>query len=304
MFSSARPLHSRFRLVARSGITCGVHVFLNGESVPEERAVVPVTDRGFLYGDGLFETVRVVGGKPFRWPQHLRRLRQGAAFLGLRVPLDDAALTRALADLLRQNDLADAVARITLTRGSGMRGYSPKGADRPTLLITTHPFDPAPVHAPPAQWKLVTASLRVAAGDPLANLKTANKLLNVLARAEAETRGAHEAVLVNTAGHVVEAAAANLFWIDRGTVCTAPLDAGALEGVTRALVLEICRGLSLPTALRAVTPAELAAMDGVFLTLSTLGIVEAVELDGVALSRSPLVPRLAESLGLQVLAEC
>jgi branched-chain amino acid aminotransferase len=280
-----------------------VHVFLNGEIVPEDCARVPVSDRGILYGDALFEAILVARGKPFRWPQHLLRLRKGAAFLGIRVPATDAELAAALGELLRVDGLSDAIARITLTRGSGPRGYSPKGADLPTLFITCHPL-PAPPSADLDHWKLVTASFRVAAGDPMANLKTANKLLNVLARAEAEARGANEALLVNTDGHVAEAAAANVFWIDQGTVCTSPLDEGALEGVTRGLLLEICRGLGVATDFRRVPPSALLTAEGVFLTLSTLGLVEAVELDGQSLRRSDLTRRLAESIQLQILAEC
>lgn len=265
--------------------------------------MVPVTDRGLLYGDGLFETVLVVHGKPFRWPQHLRRLRKGATFLGIRLAESDAELTEALASLLRINGAEDAIARVTLTRGSGPRGYSPKGADRPTLFITCHPRLAA-ASTELHRWKLATGSFRVAAGDALLNLKTANKLLNVLARAEAEARGADEALLLNTEGHIVEAAAANVFWIDQGVVCTTPLDEGALEGITRGLVLEICRGLGVATGYRRVPVSALLAAEGVFLTLSTLGVVEAVELDGQSLRRSDLTRRLAESFRLQILAEC
>lgn len=281
-----------------------MHVHLNGRIVPEDQALVPVTDRGLLYGDGLFETVLVVNGKPFRWTQHLRRLRRGAEFLGIRPPMTDDDLGRALASLLRANSLTDAVVRITLTRGSGPRGYSPKGADRPTLILTCHPLSPDRSPAVVPRWNLITSSLRVATGDPLLNLKTANKLPNILARAEAEAHGADEALLLNTSGHVVEAASANLFWIDQGTVHTPPLDDGALEGVTRELVLEICRSLGLPTALRHTTPLALRETEAVFLTLSTLGIVEAATLDGQSLASSPLTRRIAESLQLQILVEC
>ncbi len=297
-------LESRFLPASRSGITSGVHVFLNGQILPEERATVPVTDRGFLYGDGLFETVLVANGKPFRWPQHLQRLRKGAAFLGIGLKASDAELSAALAELLRLDAFTEAIARITLTRGPGPRGYSPKGADHPTLVIACHPLPGVSAAGALPRWKLITASFRVAAGDPLSNLKTSNKLLNVLARAEAEARGADEALLLNTDGHIVEAASANVFWIDHGTVCTPPLDEGALEGVTRGLVLEICRGLGLPTDFRRVPPAALNAADAVFLTLSTLGLIEIVELDGQSVSRSDLVRRLAESFRLQILVEC
>src|SRR5213594_3375395 len=109
-------------------------VFLNGQFVPEERAVVSVFDRGFLYGDGLFETVRVYAGQPFRWPQHLQRLERGAEFLRLRMPFEAATLTRFARELMEHNRMFEAVLRLTLSRGVGQRGYSAKGADQPFLV--------------------------------------------------------------------------------------------------------------------------------------------------------------------------
>jgi aminodeoxychorismate lyase len=278
-----------------------MQVFLNGRIVPESEATVSVLDRGFLYGDGLFETVRVFNGKPFRWAPHFQRLRKGAGFLAIPFSWSDAELTLAISDLLQRNGLSDGLLRLTLSRGIGPRGYSAKGANQPTLVITTHPLQ---IGQGLLQWKLAVSSLRVAAGDPLLTLKTANKLLNILARSEAEARGADEALLINTDGHLVEAASCNLFWIEQGTVCTAPLDAGALEGVTRELVQEICRGLGIPTAFKRISPPALYSAEGTFLTLSSLGIVEAVELDDQPLPRTKLTARLAESFQLQLLAEC
>ncbi len=278
-------------------------VYLNGKFVPEAEATVSVFDRGFLYGDGLFETVRLYAGKPFRWPQHLRRLRQGAAFVGITLAPTDDELTRVVAELVARNSLAECLLRIALSRGIGPRGYSPKGADSPTLAMSLHALPAQTTRALPA-WKTVTSIYRVAAGDPVLMIKSAGKLLNVLARAEAEARGADEALLVNTNGHLTECAAGNLFWIEGGTVCTPPLEAGLLDGVTRGLVLEICRGLKIPVELKLAAPGALFTADGVILSNSAVEIVEVVELDGRPLRRSPLVARLGESYGLQVLAEC
>ena len=208
-------------------------VFLNGQFSPEAEAKVSVFDRSFLYGDGLFESVRVYRSEPFRWPQHLVRLHAGAEFLGIRIPFSDAELTTAARELVTRNALPEALLRLTLSRGAGPRGYSPKGADSPTLVLTLHP---APVVSPekPRRWKLITSSFRIPAGDRLATFKTTNKLAQVLARAEAEERGADEALLLNTDGRFAEAASSNLFWIEHGTICTTPLAEGLLAGVTRA----------------------------------------------------------------------
>ncbi len=278
-------------------------VYLNGQFVPEAAATVSVFDRGFLYGDGLFETVRIHSGKPFRWTQHLRRFRKGAAFLGIVLPPTDNELTEIAQELLKRNQVDEGILRIALSRGVGARGYSPKGADTPSLVLSTHPAPALPSTGLP-QWKVVTSPYRVAAGDPLLLIKSANKLLNVIARAEAEARGADEALLVNTEGHLAEAASSNLFWIESGIIYTPALDSGALEGVSRGLVLEICRGLKISVELRKAAPEVLFSADGAFLTNSGFGLVEVVEADGRSIKRSALLERLAESFGLQILAEC
>lgn len=267
-------------------------VFLNGRFLPADEAVVPVSDRGFLYGDGLFETVRVIRGRPFRWDAHLDRLTRGAAFLKLRLPCPPHELLTAVRRLAELNANEDAVLRLTLTRGSGPRGYSPRGADQPTLVMT---LVPAPVD-PVSPARVITSSFRVPAGDPLSAFKTCNKLVQVLARAEADERGADEAVLCNTLGHVAEATASNVFWIRQGTVCTPPVDAGALAGVTRGLVLELCAALGFPVEERTGPPSQLAQAGGIFLTRSVAGVVPVIELDGRPVASSPQIARLRDAI--------
>lgn len=263
-------------------------VFLNGKFIPEEQATISVFDRAFLYGDGLFETMRVVNGRPFRWWEHMERLRKGGDFLGIKIPFSCKSLEKVAAELIEQNKMPDALMRLTVSRGVGLRGYSPKGADKPTLVMTLHPVP----NKPALPWKLVTASLRLPAGDKLAQFKTANKLAQVLARAEADAAGADEAVLLNTDGHVIEGASSNLFWIEDKTVCTPPLTDGLLAGVTRAVTIEICQSLSLPVMEKAVTPEQLRRADGVFLTLSSIGVAEAIALDGSPLATSPIAANI------------
>ncbi len=217
-------------------------VFLNGQFVPEDRAVVSVLDRGFLYGDGLFETMLVRQGKVFRWDQHIDRLHEGAELLRLQMPFARAALGHYAAELIRRNQMPEAVLRLTLSRGVGARGYSTRSASAPTLVMTLHEPPPAGP-APAPRWRLITSSLRVPVNDPMARVKSANKLPQILARLEAEDQGADEALLLNTDGAVTEAASSNLFWLEGETVCTPPLGAGLLAGVTRAAVIELCRSL-------------------------------------------------------------
>jgi aminodeoxychorismate lyase len=266
-------------------------VFLNGKFVPEERAVVSIFDRSFLYGDGLFETIRIYSRVPFRWRQHIERLARGAQFLNIAMPFSSDELRGHVEELLEANQFGDCTLRITLSRGVGVRGYSPKGADHPTLSMSLHPV---PIIDPdhPPRWRLITSSLRVVANDPLSHHKTCNKLHQILARAEAESKGADEALLLNTDGEVAEAASSNLFWIDNETICTAPLASGILSGVTRAVVLELCGPLEMPAREVSIGLEYLKRMDGLFLTMSSLGIVEVNALDGEPVALSAITERI------------
>jgi len=267
-------------------------VFLNGKFVSEAEAVVPVGDRGFLLGDGLFETVRVAGGKPFRLAQHWERLARGAEFLKIQLPFTAKEIQQFAAQLIAKNNLPESVLRLTLTRGAGARGYSIKNAGAPTLAMTLHPLPPVNPDEP-LQWRLITASHRLPAGEALAAFKTTSKVLNVLARAEAEAQGADEALLLNTNGEVAETAGGNIFWIYQDRICTVPTGCGVLPGITRAVVLEICQSLGLPTAKCVIKPEQLRKAEGIFITQSALGIVPVVAFDGQPVATSPLVDQLA-----------
>ncbi len=279
-------------------------VCLNGQFLPAEEARVSIFDRGFLYGDGLFETLRLYGGRPFRWDQHVARLTAGAQWLRLSLPVPPPLLRAWARELIRRNQATDAVLRLTLTRGVAPPGYSlPDAAPQPCLAMSLHPA-PRLSAARPPRWRLVTSSLRLPPGDTLGRFKTCNKLPQILARAEAQAAGADEALLLNTTGEVVEAAASNVFWIHDNVVATPPLASGALAGVTRAVVRELCDELRLPVREQATRPDALRQAAGVFLTVSTWGLIEASALDGQALGRSPLVARLRSAYRAAVAREC
>jgi branched-chain amino acid aminotransferase len=266
----------------------GVLVFLNGQLVPKESAVVSVFDRSFLYGDGLFETMRVFRGQPFRWEQHFERLQRGADFLKIKLPFSREALRQFADELITNNKMPDALLRLTLSRGVGVRGYSPKGAGSPTVVMSLHPAPPHDVNNPPPRWKLITSSHRLPANEPLAQFKTCNKLAQILARAEAYGAGADEALLLNTDGFVVEGTSSNLFWIEGDTICTPPLAAGILPGVTRTVVLEICQQLDVSIREANITVEKLKRVDGIFISLSSFGVVETISLDGAIVKASTI----------------
>jgi aminodeoxychorismate lyase len=263
--------------------------FLNGQFVPEAQAVIPVNDRGFLYGDGLFETVRVVNSRPFRLAQHLERMMRGADFLKIKSPFTPKELQQFAEQLIDQNQMSEAILRITLTRGPGERGYTPKAGGRPTVVMTLHA---APSWENPVQWSLITSSFRVLAADPLSSFKTLSKLTHVMARAEAAEKGADEALLINTNGEVAETASGNVFWVYNDKICTTPTGRGVLPGITRAVVLEICQTLGLPTNKRVIKPEALKDSEGIFITQSAYGIVPVVTFDGEPVGPSPLVDQI------------
>jgi len=269
-------------------------IFLNGQFVSEQQAVISVNDRGFMYGDGLFETMRVCGGKPFRIAQHLERMTRGADFLKIKCPFTPKELQDFAGQLIGQNQMPEAILRVTLTRGPGERGYTPKSDGKPTVVITLHAASPMDVENP-VQWSLITSSFRVLAADPLAAFKTTNKLTHVMARIEAAKKGADEALLVNTNGEVAETTSGNLFWVYNDSICTTPTDCGVLPGITRAVVLEICQTLGLQTNQRVIKPEALRNSEGIFVTQSALGIVPVATFGGEPVAPSPLVDQIARA---------
>jgi branched-subunit amino acid aminotransferase/4-amino-4-deoxychorismate lyase len=186
--------------------------------------------------------------------------------------------------------MADAVLRLTVSRGVGPRGYSPKGGGPTTIVMSLHPAPPRETAAP--AWRVVTSRLRLSADDPLARFKTCNKLVQIMARAEADAAGADEALLLNSEGQIVEGSGGNVFWIEQETVCTPSLKSGPLPGVTRAVVFELCALLGWSISEKQIHPKVLIQAAGVFFTLSSMGITEAVALDGEPLQRSSVTTEL------------
>jgi branched-subunit amino acid aminotransferase/4-amino-4-deoxychorismate lyase len=271
-----------------------MRVHLNGSLVPAEEARISVFDRGFLYGDGLFETFRAYRGRLFLWDLHRERLRRGLEELRLPLPHGLESIPAAALELLRANQLSDASLRLSISRGPGLRGYSARGSGPSTIVLMADaapPFD-----GPQAQpVRLHTSGFRVPSRGSLAAHKTASKLLHVMARMEAESAGADEALLLNESGAIAETVATNIFWFDPDglTISTPDLSQGALAGVTRQFVLELLRGLGWPVRTGAHPPEALHASMGAFLTVSTRGLIEVDSLDGRVLRRDPRFERLS-----------
>ncbi|CAN7193649.1 aminotransferase class IV [Phenylobacterium sp. LjRoot219] len=255
--------------------------------------MIPPDDRGFTLGDGLFETVLARAGAFVALSAHLDRLTAGCAVLGLPAP-DRAEVERLMRQALAGAGLAAdrAAVRLTLTAGSGGRGLDRPDAPVPRLVATAAAAPP-----PTTPARLITAQVRRNDRSPAARLKTLSYLDNVLARAEARAAGADEAVMLNTAGALACAAAANLFWIKDGALFTPALDCGVLAGIARGEALARAAELGVAICDTTAGPEALAAAEAVFLTNALIGVRAVAAIDGRAYAPHGLVERLAKALG-------
>jgi aminodeoxychorismate lyase len=270
-------------------------VWMDGRVLPAAEAMVSVSDRSFLYGDGLFESLPWNSGRLFRWREHWDRLTCGAHFLGIRIAWEEAQVRAGIRAITASLESPQATVRLHLSRGVGPRGYSPRGADAPRLILTVHPAPAMPLGGWPPITLKTCRTFAVATGDPLATCKSANKLLNVLARAEAEAQGFDEALLVNTDGVVTESSSGNVFWWEEGSLHTPPLTAGVLPGVTRGAVLDSARELGWTVSETAALPSRLCTSQGIFLTFSTRGLVPVRALDSLNVPTEARQSRLQEA---------
>ncbi len=267
-------------------------VFLNGKFIPEEQASVSVFDRSFCLGDGLFEAIPIYNGKAFLVQKYLARLQAGADFLKIKLPFTPMQMVAWMEELFRKNEMPNGILRLQLSRGVGRRGYSPEGATSPFLVMTSHPFRTSES----VSCKIIISSVRVLANDPLARFKTSSKLSYIVARAEADAQSADEAMLRNQLDNIVEATSSNFFWIENQTVCTPPVSSGALPGVTREVVLELCRKLQINRAEKNLPWKNLSLVSSAFLTSSGFGIRAVTQIDAREIPGSPIITKLRDAL--------
>lgn len=263
-------------------------VYINGEWVLANAASVSVFDRGFKYGDGVFETVLARRRRLIWWDEHWERLEHGARTLDIPLGVDSRAMLQAARQLLCANSRKDGILRIQLSRGVGARTYSPKGSNAPVLVMSLHeaPLCPGELHP---GWRLITSTQPLPPMSALSGCKTCNRLPQVLARLQADKEGVDEALLLDSHGNPIESSSGNLFWIEGTRVCTPPVSSGILPGITRAMVQRVCGQLGLPCLEGIPSVTRLIESDGLFLTLSSLGVVGGLSLDMHPLARSPLL---------------
>jgi branched-chain amino acid aminotransferase len=256
------------------------HVYLSAIDavVPAEEATVSVFDRGFLYGDSVFETLRTRGGRPVELARHLARLRASADGIGLAVPLDDAALTAVVRRTLAATGEAECRIRVMITRGRGPIALDPRTAGAPLLVVVAGRLE---LPSPEAYARGVHATIvelpQAVRAHP--GLKTGNYLPSIFALRRAAEQGCDEAILCNAAGEIAEASASNVFWVADDRLETPALDAGVLSGITRAVVIELAGALGRRVDEVRVPPARLQAATEVFLTSSVRGLMPVTRLD-------------------------
>ncbi len=247
-------------------------IWHDGEIFPPKEARCSCLDRGHLYGDGLFETMRAYSGQAFRLPAHLERLTASADRIHLALPTTDEELQTAVQKTLKESALASAYVRLTVTRGVG-GSPSQLNASTPSVIIWVRPLSNYPAELYQKGMSAVLAEARRNEHSLLSNLKTLNYLDNLLARAAAQRAGADEAILLNTSGQLAEAAASNLFIVADGRVLTPPIEAGILPGITRACVLELCAAEGIRFTEAHLDVGQLSAAEEAFLTNSLMEVM-------------------------------
>jgi len=258
-----------------------VKVWIDGRVVDGAEARVPVLDHGFLYGDGVFEGLRIYGRRVFRLDAHMKRFATATRAIGLELPGGIDAARDIVLETARAFDADEAYVRLIASRGEGPLGIDPTRCPKPRLVCIVDQLAVFSESDRSAGISLLTSSLRRPSADVLdPRVKSLNYLNNILARAEAVERGADEALLLNQAGAVAEAAVANIFAVRDGELLTPLATDGVLEGITRATVLEIAAALGIPAHQRTLGRMDLLGADEVFLTGSGAGIVPVRSLDG------------------------
>ena len=256
-------------------------VYINGKFYDQADAKLSVFDHGFLYGDGIFEGIRLYDGCIFRLDEHLERLEYSAKALLLSLPWTRKQIAEATCEACRVNGLNSGYIRLVITRGVGSLGLSPKTCSDPQLIIIADKIQLYPPEFYEKGLKIITVPTRrcnPAALPP--TIKSLNYLNNILAKIEAQNLGFHEAVMLNDQGYIAECTGDNLFLVHKGRLLTPPFSAGALAGITRGAVFDIAKKLKLSVEEKNLTRYDAWIADECFITGTAAEVVAIVEMDG------------------------
>lgn len=257
-----------------------MYFYINGDFVEDKDAKVSIFDRGFLYGDGVFETLRAYNGKVFRLREHIERLWAGAQYLKI-TPCDKIdGLERVITDLLRLNQLSDAYIRVTITRGMATRGIDIDPDTSPTVIVFARKLQQMEQELYNNGIRLILSERTNHRAPDEYNLKSINFLNNILAKYEATKKGAFDAIMLNKDGYVTEGSICNIFFVKDRVVCTPSLSSGVLRGVTREVIKEISYEVGFGIREKEFTLEELINSDEAFVTNTLVEVLPVKEIDG------------------------
>jgi branched-chain amino acid aminotransferase len=279
-------------------------VYLNGDFLPLKEAKISAIDYGFLYGFGLFETMRAYNGSIFRLEAHLNRLAKSAEKLGIEI--DVPSLQAAVTETIRKNSLKEARVRLSVSAGEGSLIPDPHSCAHPTVLVIARKYVAYSSDIYEKGFQAIFSTARRNIQSPLSSMKTANYLDCLLARQEAKDAGVDESLLLNEAGLLSEGSMSNLFLVDRGRLITPPVNAGILPGITRGVVLELAPSLGIKVVEKDVLPEKLTNSEEAFLTNSLIEIMPLTMIMGRSVGTGmpgTLTRRLAEAYREQVRRE-
>jgi branched-chain amino acid aminotransferase len=254
-----------------------LYVYIDGAFLRRNEACISVWEHAFMYGDSVFEGIRVYGGKAFRLREHLERLMESAKSIAIPVPLTIEELTGVVLETFSINRLDEGHMRLTITRGVGSVGLDPRKSKYPSVVAMAYPFPPTLGKQP---VRLVTSSVRRKGSDSVdAKVKTSNYMENILAKLQANLAGVDDALMLDRNGNVAEATATNIFVLRMGKWST-PTSVACLEGITRHVAMEILKQMRTPVEERNLTVHELYVAQEAFLTGTAAGIVSVESVDG------------------------
>ncbi|QWH77453.1 branched-chain-amino-acid transaminase [Bacillus mycoides] len=273
-------------------------IFLNGEFVPKDEAKVSVYDHGYLYGDGVFEGIRVYSGNVFRLREHLVRLYESAKSIMLEIPYTLEEATKIVVETIRQNKLSNGYIRLVVSRGPGNLGLDPDSCTKPNVVVIAEQLSLFPQEYYEKGIPIITVATRCNRPDVLSpQVKSLNYLNNILVRIEAKLAGVQEALMLNDQGYVAEGSGDNVFIVKGNKLITPPSSAGALEGITRNAILEIGEKLGYDVREELFTRHDVYVADEVFLTGTAAEVIAVTTVDGrtIGLGRTgPHTNRLLE----------
>lgn len=256
-------------------------IYLNGQYVTKENATISVYDHGFLYGDGIFEGIRVYNGNIFKCREHLERLYDSAKSIMLDIPLTLEEMQDAMVETIRRNELRDGYIRLIVSRGAGNLGLDPRRCPQASVIIIVEQLAIYPEEAYRNGLRTVSVSQRRNIPDALnPKIKSLNYLNNILVKIQANLADVGEAIMLNAQGYVAEGSSDNIFIIKKGIVYTPPCYLGALEGITRAAIMELCGKLGYKLKEEPFTLHDVYVADEVFFTGTAAEVIAVREVDG------------------------